>query len=54
MAARGTGAMAILIADVPAIGESNEPTRVLVTLSVLTGVVMLAAGFAAVGIGTIG
>ncbi len=44
MAVQGTGAMAILIADVPAISDSAEPARALVTLSVLTGVVMLAAG----------
>ena len=44
MAVQGTGAMAILIADVPAVRDSAEPARALVTLSVLTGVVMLAAG----------
>lgn len=44
MAVQGTGAMAILIADVPAIGDSAEPARALVTLTVLTGAVMLAAG----------
>jgi len=44
MAVQGTGAMAIIIADVPAIQESSDPTRALVTLSVLTGVVMLVAG----------
>ena len=49
MAVQGTGAMAILIADVPAIRESNDPTRALVTLSVLTGVVMLAAGLLRLG-----
>ena len=49
MAVQGTGAMAILIADVPAIRESGEPARALVTLSVLTGVVMLAAGLLRLG-----
>jgi len=49
MAVQGTGAMAILIADVPAIHESNEPARALVTLSVLTGFVMLAAGVMRLG-----
>ena len=49
MAVQGTGAMAILIADVPAIQESSEPGRALVTLSVLTGIVMLAAGLLRMG-----
>ena len=49
MAVQGTGAMAILIADVPAIRESGEPARALVTLSVLTGVVMLTAGVLRLG-----
>lgn len=49
MAVQGTGAMAILIADVPAMRESGDPTRALVTLSVLTGVVMLAAGLLRLG-----
>ncbi|MCU0310938.1 MAG: SulP family inorganic anion transporter [Acidimicrobiales bacterium] len=49
MAVQGTGAMAILIADVPAITESAEPTRALVTLSVLTGIVMLTAGILRLG-----
>ena len=44
MAVQGTGAMAILIADVPAISDSTTPDRTLVTLAVLTGAVMLAAG----------
>lgn len=49
MAVQGTGAMAILIADVPAVTESGSPTRALVTLSVLTGIVMLAAGLLRLG-----
>jgi SulP family sulfate permease len=44
MAVQGTGAMAILIADITAISESGDPARALVTLSVLTGIVMLVAG----------
>ena len=49
MAVQGTGAMAILIADVPAIGDASDPTRALVTLSMLTGVVMLVAGLFRLG-----
>ena len=49
MAVQGTGAMAMLIADVRAIGESGDPTRALVTLSILTGVVMLVAGLLRLG-----
>jgi sulfate permease, SulP family len=49
MAVQGTGAMAILIADVPAIRDASDPTRALVTLSMLTGVVMLVAGLLRLG-----
>ncbi len=49
MAVQGTGAMAMVIADVPAINEASDPTRALVTLSVLTGAVMLAAGLLKLG-----
>ena len=49
MAVQGTGAMAILIADVPAMNASGDQTRALVTLSVLTGLVMLAAGLLRLG-----
>ena len=49
MAVQGTGAMAMVIADVPAIREAGDPTRALATLSVLTGVVMLAAGLLRLG-----
>ena len=49
MAVQGTGAMAILIADVPAITNSDEPARALATLSILTGIVMLAAGLLRLG-----
>lgn len=44
MTVQGTGAMAMVIADVPALRDAQDPTRALVTLSVLTGVVMLVAG----------
>ncbi len=44
MAIQGTGAMAMIVADVPAIHDARDPAVALFTLSVLTGVVMLAAG----------
>ncbi len=43
MAIQGTGAMAIIVNDVDLDGY-EDPTRALVTLSVLTGVVMILAG----------
>lgn len=49
MVVQGTGAMAIVIADVPAVREANDPARALFTLSILTGIVMLAAGFLRLG-----
>ncbi len=49
MAVLGTGAMAMVVADVPAIRDASDPTRALVTLSVLTGVVMVAAGLLRLG-----
>ncbi len=49
MAVQGTGAMAMLIADVGALSESGDPTRALVTLSILTGVVMVVAGLLRLG-----
>ena len=49
MAVQATGAMAIVIADVPAVHAADDPARALLTLSVLTGVVMLAAGFLRLG-----
>ncbi len=48
MAIQGTGAMAILINDVN-IDSFEDPTRALVTLGVLTGIVMLVAGFLKLG-----
>src|SRR5271157_1912697 len=44
MAVQATGAMAIIVADVPAVHTAGDSERALFTLSVLTGVVMLAAG----------
>ncbi len=49
MAVQGTGAMAMVIADVPEISQASDPTRALVTLSLLTGAVMLAAGLLRLG-----
>jgi sulfate permease, SulP family len=49
MAVQATGAMAIVVADVPAVHSADDPERALFTLSVLTGVVMLAAGFLRLG-----
>src|SRR5271157_5185110 len=49
MAVQATGAMAIVIADVPAVHSGDDPARALFTLAELTGVVMLAAGFLRLG-----
>ena len=50
MAVQGTGAMAIVIADVPAVHNGSDPDRALFTLAILTGVVMLVAGFLGLGV----
>ena len=49
MAVQGTGAMAILIADVDAVHDATDPARALSTLSMLTGVVMVVAGLLRLG-----
>jgi SulP family sulfate permease len=49
MAIQGTGAMAMIVADVPAVHDSGDPQGALFTLSVLTGMVMLAAGLLKLG-----
>ena len=49
MAVQGTGAMAILIADVSAVHDAANPARALFTLAMLTGVVMVAAGLLKLG-----
>ena len=49
MAVQATGAMAIIVADVPAVHTAHDPQRALFTLSILTGVVMLAAGLLKLG-----
>ena len=48
MTVQGTGAMAIIINDVD-IDGSEDPTRTLVMLSLLTGLVMIAAGLLKLG-----
>ena len=49
MAVQATGAMSMVVADVPAVHESSDPALALFTLSVLTGVVMLVAGLLRLG-----
>ena len=49
MAIQGTGAMAMIIADTPAVQGSRTPETALFTLAVLTGAVMLAAGLLRLG-----
>ena len=48
MAVQGTGAMAIIVADVD-LASRDDPSRSLFTLSVLTGVVMILAGLLRLG-----
>jgi sulfate permease, SulP family len=48
MAVQGTGAMAIIVADVD-LASRDDPARALYTLSIVTGVVMIAAGFLGLG-----
>jgi SulP family sulfate permease len=49
MAVQGTGAMAMVMADVPELRNASDPTRTLVTLSMLTGAFMVVAGVAKLG-----
>jgi SulP family sulfate permease len=49
MAVQATGAMAIVVADVGAVHSGDNADRMLFTLSILTGVVMLLAGFFKLG-----
>jgi SulP family sulfate permease len=49
MAVQATGAMAIVVADVGAVHTSEDPNRILFSLSILTGVFMLAAGLFKLG-----
>jgi SulP family sulfate permease len=49
MAIQGTGAMSMIVADVPAVHDATDPARALFTLSIVTGVVMLVAGLLRLG-----
>ena len=49
MAVQATGAMAIVIADVDAVSDADDPPRALFTLSLVTGVLMIAAGVLRLG-----
>ncbi len=49
MAVQATGAMAIVVADVGVVHTSEDPGRALFTLSIVTGIVMLAAGLLRLG-----
>jgi sulfate permease, SulP family len=44
MAVQATGAMALVVADVPSVHMGRDPARALFTLSVVTGAMMLAGG----------
>jgi SulP family sulfate permease len=44
MAVQATGAMAIVVADVGIVHTAEDPARMLFTLSIVTGVIMLLAG----------
>jgi sulfate permease, SulP family len=41
MAVQATGAMAVIISDVPAVHTSSDPARALFTLAIVTGVIMI-------------
>ena len=49
MTVQATGAMATIIADVPAVHSGEDPARALFTLAILTGIVMLVAGLLKLG-----
>ncbi|MEA2001505.1 MAG: SulP family inorganic anion transporter [Actinomycetota bacterium] len=49
MAVQATGAMAIIVADVDAVHTGDDPERVLFTLAIMTGIVMLVAGLLKLG-----
>jgi len=49
MAVQATGAMAIVVSDVPQVSEGEGADSALFTLAVMTGVVMLVAGFFKLG-----
>lgn len=49
MAVQATGAMAIVVSDVPAVRTGDNPEQALFTLAVMTGLVMLLAGLFKLG-----
>lgn len=49
MAVQGTGAMAIIVSDVPSVRSGDDPASALFTLSILTGAIMLVAGLLKLG-----
>jgi SulP family sulfate permease len=49
MIVQGTGAMAMVISDVPQVHEAADPDRAVFTLAIVTGAVMLAAGILRLG-----
>jgi SulP family sulfate permease len=49
MAVQATGAMAIVVADVPEVHRGDDPGRALFTLAIVTGAVMLVAGLLQLG-----
>jgi sulfate permease, SulP family len=49
MAVQATGAMAIIVADVDVVHDAEDPGRALFTLSIVTGIIMLAAGLLKLG-----
>lgn len=49
MSVQGTGAMAVIIADVPELHEGKDQAAALATLGVMTGIIMLALGLLRLG-----
>ncbi len=49
MSVQGTAALAVLVSDVPGVDASSSGITTLVTLTVITGLIMLAAGLARAG-----
>jgi len=49
MSVQATGAMAVIIADIPGLGSGPDAVPALATLTVLTGLIMLGAGLAGLG-----
>lgn len=44
MSVQATGAMSLVVASVPQVAQSSDPNTTLFALSILTGIIMLAAG----------